>query len=221
MIGKDMKALFPTMPFAVALLLPVLGIAQQPKPVLSATPAPVQAPPPVAAHSTTAPGTPLKLDPTYVIGPDDSIMVTVWKEPTLSGNLPVRPDGMISITLLGDVPAAGRTPMVLAAELTERLKKFVNDPTVTVSVLAVNSKRVFMAGEIGRVGPLALTSDMNPLQAILASGGLSPYASKTKIYILRTIQGKQKKLIFNYKKAIKDGDMQGITLLPGDTIVVP
>jgi polysaccharide biosynthesis/export protein len=128
---------------------------------------------------------------------------------------------MISIALVGDIPAAGRTPMDLAKEITERLKKFITDPTVNVSVLAVNSKRVFMAGEIGHVGPLPLTAEMNPLQAILAAGGLSPYANKTHIYILRTVQGKQKKLPFNYKKAIKDGDMQGITLLPGDTIVVP
>jgi polysaccharide export outer membrane protein len=216
-----MKALFSTVLFVGLLSTSIGVVAQQSvtKPVVNATPpqAPAQAQP----QPHVAPGTPLQASPTYVIGPDDSISVTVWKEPSLSGTFPVRPDGMISITLVGDIPASGRTPMDLANELTERLKKFVNDPTVTVSVLAVNSKRVFLAGEVGHVGPIPLTSDMSPLEAILAGGGLSQYANKTHIYILRTVQGKQMKLHFNYKKAIKDGDMQGITLLPGDTIVVP
>jgi polysaccharide export outer membrane protein len=216
-----MKALSSTTLFVALLSFPLLSVAQQSvtKPVLSATPAP--APPSAQAHPATVSGTPVQVDATYVIGTDDSISVTVWKEPTISGTLPVRPDGMISIPLIGDIAASGRTPMDLAKDITERLKKFITDPVVNVSVLAVNSKRIFMAGEIGHVGPLSFTAAMNPLQAILAAGGLSPYANKTHIYILRTEQGKQRKILFNYKKAIKSGDMQGITLIPGDTIVVP
>lgn len=166
-------------------------------------------------------GSPLQLSPTYVIGSDDNIQVTVWHEPTLSGTFPVRPDGMISIALVGDILASGRTPMQLSDDLSVRLKKFVNDPTVSVTVLAVNSKRVFMLGEIAHIGPISLTSDMSPLQAIATAGGLSVYANKSKIYILRTVNGKQTKLPFDYKKAIKTGDVQGLKLLPGDTIVVP
>ncbi len=157
----------------------------------------------------------------YIVGPEDSISVNVWKEPTLSGAFPVRPDGMISLALIGDVPASGRTPMDLATDLTERLKKFVQDPTVTVTVLAVNSKRVYMLGEVAHIGAIPLTSALSPLQAISAAGGLTPYANKKRIYILRGAQGQQKKIPFNYSKAIKDGNQQGVILQPGDTIVVP
>jgi polysaccharide export outer membrane protein len=158
---------------------------------------------------------------TYVIGPDDSIAITVWREPTLSGTVPVRPDGMISLALVGDIMAAGRTPAQLGADITARLKKFLTDPTVAVTVLGVNSKRVFITGEIMHIGPIPLTMSMNPLQAISVAGGPTPYAKQTKVYILRGEQGKQKKIPFNYKKAVKDGDLQGVTLLPGDTIVLP
>jgi polysaccharide export outer membrane protein len=145
----------------------------------------------------------------------------VWKQPNLSATLPVRPDGKISLPLVGDIPAAGFTPMALAADITNRLKQFVTDPVVDVSVLAVNSKRIFLIGEIGHVGPLAITPGMTVLQAIATAGGLTPYANKKKIYILRGDPGKQQKIPFDYNKALKKGDMQGVSLVPGDTIVVP
>ena len=192
---------------------------------------PAAAPPQQLSGSTGSAGAPntssqsasLPVVPTtYVVGPEDSIQVTVWHEPTFSGAFPVRPDGMISLALVGDVMAAGRTPMDLANELTNRLKAFVNDPTVTVTVMAVNSKRVYMLGEVAHIGPLPLTTTISPLQAISAAGGLTPYANKSKIYILRVdASGKKIKIPFNYKKAIKNGDLQGVVLLPGDTIVVP
>ena len=109
----------------------------------------------------------------YVIGADDSLQVTVWKEPTLSGTFPVRPDGMISLVLVGDMPAAGRTPMQLSSDISERLKKYIQDPVVTVVVLAVNSQKIFLIGEVGHVGAVMLTPGMTPLQAIAAAGGLS------------------------------------------------
>ena len=157
----------------------------------------------------------------YVIGPEDNIQVTVWKEPNLSSPLAVRPDGMISLPLVGDVAAAGLTPMALGSDLATRLKKYINDPLVTVTVLAVNSKRVFMIGEVGRVGPLAITPGLTVLQAIATAGGLGQYANAKHIYILRGQVPNRQKIPFNYKKAVKDGDQQGITLQPGDTIVVP
>jgi polysaccharide biosynthesis/export protein len=156
----------------------------------------------------------------YIIGPEDSLQVTVWKEPTLSGNFPVRPDGMISLVLVGDLPAAGLTPMALSNDITQRLRKYIQDPVVTVAVLAVNSQRIFMVGEVGKVGPVMLTPGMTPLQAIVAAGGLSQFANSKRIYILRTVAGKQQKFPFNYKQALK-GENTGMTLLPGDTIVVP
>jgi polysaccharide export outer membrane protein len=155
----------------------------------------------------------------YVIGPEDSLQITVWKEPTLSGTFPVRPDGMISLVLVGDLHAAGRTPMALSTDITQRLKKYIQDPVVTVVVLGVNSQRIFMVGEVGRVGPVMLTPGMTVLQAIVTAGGLTQFASSKHIYILRTVSGKQQKIPFNYKEALK-GDNQGVPLLPGDTIVV-
>lgn len=160
-------------------------------------------------------------DATYVIGAQDTISVSVWKEPELSGSLPVRPDGMISMSLLNDVRAAGFTPMQLAADITERLRKFVQDPEVSVTVTGVNSKRIYILGEVGRPGPMALQPSMTVLQALASSGGLSPYANGKKIYILRNESGGQEKLWFNYKKALKGDNSKNILLKPDDTIVVP
>jgi polysaccharide export outer membrane protein len=156
----------------------------------------------------------------YVIGPEDSLQVTVWKEPTLSGTIPVRPDGMISLVLVGDLPAAGLTPMALGEDISQRLKKYIQDPVVTVVVLGVNSQRIFLVGEVMHVGPLMLTPGMTILQAIVGAGGLTQFASSKHIYILRTEAGKQQKMPFNYKQALK-GENEGVSLLPGDTIVVP
>jgi polysaccharide biosynthesis/export protein len=156
----------------------------------------------------------------YIIGPQDSLQVTVWKEPTLSGTIPVRPDGMISLVLVGDIPAAGQTPTALSADISQRLKKYIQDPVVTVVVLGVNSQRVFLVGEVGKVGPIMMTPGMTPLQAIVSAGGLTQFASSKRIYILRSVGGKQQKIPFNYKQALK-GDNSGVSLLPGDTIVVP
>ena len=217
--------------------MPGTGIAQDTqatpaKPVQSATPpvgtdasrpasakdSPAPVTPPVTGAQAEGPG---KDAAHYMIGPEDTLQVTVWKEPTLSGTFPVRPDGMISLVLVGDLPAAGRTPMQLSDEITTRLKKYLQDPSVTVLVMAVNSQRIYMMGEVGHVGPIALAAGMSPLQAIAAAGGLSPFANSKKIYILRSEAGKQQKIPFNYKQALKGDSTQDIKLQPGDTIVVP
>jgi polysaccharide export outer membrane protein len=158
---------------------------------------------------------------TYIINPEDRLQVTVWKEAGLTGPVPVRPDGMITLALIGDMRGAGYTPMQLAAEIKSRLKKFIQDPNVTVSVTTVHPKQIFMLGEVAHVGPIILTPTMTPLQAISAAGGLTPFANAKKIYILRVENGKQRKIPFNYKTAIRDGNLQGVSLIPGDTIVVP
>ena len=155
----------------------------------------------------------------YVIGPGDELQVNVWKEPNASSSgLPVRPDGRISLPLLGDVPAAGMTPLLLGRDIASRLQKFVNDPIVTVTMISMAPKEIFLIGEIQKTGPIILTPGMNLLQAIAAAGGLTPF-SKKKLYVLRKTDRGQQKLYFNYKKALSNGDMQGITLMPGDTIV--
>ncbi|SRR6266702_6194601 len=206
--------------YSIALLPAVAtGVAQQGagRPVLSAEP-PAATPPVATAPQGTGQ---MAVSPNYIIGPEDSINVTVWKEPNLSGPLLVRPDGKISLPLVSDITAAGFTPVQLAANITELLKKFVTDPVVDVTVLAVNSKHAFMMGEVMKVGPFAIGPGMTVLQAIATAGGLTPYANKKHIYILRGEPGKQQKIPFDYTKALKKGDMQGITLVPGDTIVVP
>ncbi|WP_242618062.1 polysaccharide biosynthesis/export family protein [Edaphobacter modestus] len=169
----------------------------------------------------TLTGAPAVDNARYVIGPDDSLAITVWKEPSLSGTIPVRPDGMISIALVGDLRAAGRTPMQLADDITVKLKKYIQDPNVSVVVMADTSQRIFLIGEVGHVGPIPITPGMTPLQAIAAGGGLSAFANSKKIYILRNEGGKQLKIPFNYKQALKGEGSQDITLKPGDTIVVP
>jgi polysaccharide export outer membrane protein len=208
---------------AVLVFLGMLGIAalcvaQAAKPIL--TPAPEPAAPPPAPATTTS-SAPPHVDASYIIGADDVLQVTVWKETTLSGTFPVRPDGMISMVLLGDVKAAGLTPEQLSANLTAQYKKYVQDPLVTVLVQQVNSQRVFIVGEVGHVGPIPITPGMTPLQAIATAGGLSPYAHKNRIYILRGPQGKQEKIPFNYKAALRGDNSQDITLKPNDTVVVP
>jgi polysaccharide biosynthesis/export protein len=157
----------------------------------------------------------------YVIGPDDVLHVSVWKEAELSETLPVRSDGRISMPLLNDVQAAGLTPTELAATLTERLKKYVADPRVTVIVTAMNSQRVYVTGEVSHTGSMALTPNMTVLQA-LASAGFTQFANTKGIYILRVENGKQEKIPVNYKKLVKGQAMdQNIRLKPGDTVVVP
>jgi len=208
-----------------------VGLAQAP-PKTAAAPAPSAQPaslspvptagqPPNAVTAASPASTGGPIDPArYVIGAEDSLQVTVWKEPTLSGTIPVRPDGMISLVLVGDMRAAGLTPMALSADISQRLKKYIQDPVVTVVVLGVNSQRIFTVGEVNHVGPVMLTPGMTPLQAIVSAGGLSQFANSKRIYILRTVAGKQEKIPFNYKQALR-GDNEGILLIPGDTIVVP
>lgn len=183
----------------------------------AATPAP-----PPAATSTPTPPPMLNAGPKdYVIGSEDTLMVSVWNEEKLTATLPVRPDGKISLPLLNDVQASGLTPMQLADGIAEKLKKFVADPRVTVVVTQMNSQKVFMLGEVTHTGALPLLPNMTVLQA-LSTAGFSQFANQKKIYILRIEGGKQLKLPFNYKMVVKGEQMeQNILLKPGDTIVVP
>ena len=157
----------------------------------------------------------------YVIGSEDTLHVSVWKEPDLTATLPVRPDGKISLPLLNDVQAAGLTPMQLAESLTAKLKKYVADPQVTVVVTQMNSQKVFLLGEVLHTGAVPLLPNMTVLQ-VLSTAGFSQFANTKGIYILRTENGKQEKLSFNYKAVVKGEHMeQNILLKPGDTVVVP
>ncbi len=159
--------------------------------------------------------------PSYLIGAEDTLHISVWKEPELTATLPVRADGKISLPLLNDVQAAGLTPMQLAASLTEKLKKFLDDPRVAVVVAQMNSQTFFATGEVQHSGSLPLLPNMTVLQG-LATSGLTQFANAKKIYVLRSVNGIQQKLPVNYKRLVK-GEMmsQNIYLKPGDTIVVP
>lgn len=161
-------------------------------------------------------------DTTYTIGTEDVVAVSVWKEPDFSASLPVRPDGKISLPLLGDVVAAGKTPSQLAEAVSVALKKYLEAPRVTITVTAINSRNFFVLGEVGRPGKYPLQGEMNALQAVSAAGGPTPYANTKKIYILRTEAGRQARLPFNYKAALSgDASVPNLTIKPGDTIVVP
>ena len=166
---------------------------------------------------------PATADPEYVIGAEDVLDISVWKEPDVSRVVPVRPDGKISLPLLNDVQAAGLTPMQLAMSVTERLRKFMQvEPLVTVIVTAINSRRIHIVGEVGRAGTYPMLPNMTVLQALSGAGGFTQFAKQKNIYVLRNENGKQVKFPFNYKDVIKGKrPEQDIVLKPGDTIVVP
>src|SRR6266850_3615164 len=152
----------------------------------------------------------------YVIGADDTLQISVWKEPDLTESLPVRPDGKISLPLLNDIPAAGLTPMQLKDSITEKLKRYIADPRVTVVVTAMNSRRVFVTGEVLHTGAMPLLPHMTMLQA-LAAAGFTQFANLKNIYLLRMDNGRQVKLPFNYKDVVKGNHPeQNIALKPGD-----
>ena len=176
---------------------------------------------PANAMQGTAPASEAGTASDYVIGADDTLHISVWKEPDLSETLAVRPDGKISMPLLNDVTAAGLTPLQLKDSITEKLKKYIADPRVTVVVTAMNSRRVFVTGEVVHSGPMPLLPHMTMLQA-LAQAGFTQFANLKSIYLLRTENGKQEKLPFNYKEVVKGNHPeQNIVLKPGDTLVVP
>jgi polysaccharide export outer membrane protein len=155
--------------------------------------------PPAAKAASLPAGQVAANDPDYKIGPQDVLTINVWKEPDVSRVVPVRPDGKISLPLLNDVDAAGLTPMKLANTLTEGLKKFISGPQVTVIVTEINSRRIYVIGEVVRAGSYPLLPKMTVLQAISSCGGFTQFANSKKIYVLRTKEGNQTKLPFNYK----------------------
>ena len=161
-------------------------------------------------------------DADYKIGAQDTIRIDVWKEQELTRTIPVRPDGKISLPLLNDVQAAGLTSVELAAAIRDGLKKYINNPQVTVTVTEINSRRVFVTGEVTRPGAVQLLPNMTVLQALSSCGGFTQFARTKNIYVLRQESGKQVKHPFNYKDVISGKKPEDdIQLQPGDVIVVP
>ena len=158
----------------------------------------------------------------YVIGPDDVLTIVFWRDKDMSNEVAVRPDGMISLPLLNDVKAAGLTPEQLRVQVTAAAAKLIEDPTVTVVVKQINSRKVFITGQVNKQGPYPLAAPTTVLQLISMAGGVLEYADAKNITILRNEGGKQVVFKFNYKDVSKGKNLkQNIELKPGDTIIVP
>lgn len=176
----------------------------------------------VGSGSPSDPNKPATYDPaSYVIGADDQLMISVWREPELSLTVVVRPDGVITLPLVNDVKAAGLKPLELQSLLMEKLKPFVNEPQVTVVVQGIRSRKVFLAGQGARAGVFPLNDRMTALELIVQAGGLGPFAKAKSIYILRAVNGHETRIRFNYKAAISGKPSSDVVLEPGDVVVVP
>jgi polysaccharide biosynthesis/export protein len=177
------------------------------------------------ALAATAPGESPSPDPNsadYIIGVEDVIQISVWKNADLSVTVPVRPDGKISLPLIDDVQAAGLKPLQLKEELTRRWQAFLSAPEVSVIVKEVNSFKVYLVGEVAKPGELLLKGPTRLLQAISLAGGLTTFANKSSIVVLRDEAGVPTRHEFSYKRVISGKrPEENILLKPGDTIVVP
>ena len=185
------------------------------KPVPPTPQKPANVPPPAPAGVPTPPD--------YVIGPDDMLAIVVWRDKDVSTEVMVRPDGKISLPLLNDVQAAGLTPEQLRAAITTAAEKYMESPSVSVIVKAINSRKVFIMGQVNKPGPYVITTPTSVLQLIAIAGGLQEYADSKNIRVMRTdTAGKAESFRFNYKDVAAGKNLaQNITLKPGDTVIVP
>lgn len=157
----------------------------------------------------------------YLLGPEDLLEISVWKDEALTKQVMVRPDGKISFPLVGDIQASGRTAKQLQEELTEGISAYVPDPVVTVMVLQVNSFKVYVIGKVAQPGEYRVGKPINVMQALSMAGGLSPFADSDNIVILRNNNGEQETIKFDYGKVCKGMHLeQNIQLQTGDTVVV-
>ncbi len=205
---------------AVVLLCCALS-AQEPasQPTSSGTSNPSEA-------ASPAPATPAGSKPhddSFVIGADDVLAINVWKEQDLSRSIPVRSDGKISLPLVGEVQAAGRTPLQLEQDIATRLRNYITEPEVTVMVEKINSEKFNILGQVAKPGSYSLTSAITIVDAIALAGGFRDFAKKKGIYILRqNADGSQTRIDFNYQDFIKGKNTkQNIDLKPNDTLIVP
>jgi polysaccharide export outer membrane protein len=158
----------------------------------------------------------------YEIGADDELYISVWKEPDFSTIVAVRPDGIITLPLLNYLKVIGLRPTELQTLLTEKLKPYVNDPHVTVIVRSIRSRKVFVYGSVMKAGAYPIGGSLTVLELLADAGGLSPFAKKGSIYVVRRMNNKQIKIHFNYKNALKGiNPAENFELFPGDVLVVP
>jgi polysaccharide biosynthesis/export protein len=159
----------------------------------------------------------------YVIGAEDVLGIVFWREQdkALTTDVVVRPDGMISVPMLNDIPAAGLTPEALAKVVEQAASKYIRDSAATVIVRAINSRKVYVIGEVNKPGPVALGGQMNVLQVIAEAGGFLETAKKNDVIIVRQVKGTEQRFKFNYKEVVNGKKLeQNIRLLPGDTVLV-
>ena len=178
---------------------------------------------PASTSTPSASSVPLPHDNSFVIGNDDQLAINVWKEPDLTRTIPVRSDGKISLPLVGEIQAEGRTPLQLEEDIAAKLKSFITEPEVTVIVEQINSQKFNILGQVNKPGSYPLSTATTVLDAIAAAGGFRDFAKQKSIYILRqNASGGEARLEFNYKDVIKGKNpQQNIKLEPRDTIVVP
>ncbi len=162
-------------------------------------------------------------DAPYTVKPGDTLSVSVWKEPDLSGPQLVRPDGTFSIPLVGQVDARDKTVMQLQQIVTERLHRFIADPVVTVSVQSIEGNKVYVIGQVAKPGEFIVNPRVDVIQALSMAGGMTPFAKLGDIMILRRLaDGRQQAIPFHYTDVEHGKDLQqNITLEAGDVVVVP
>lgn len=194
-----------------------------PQPRTGAPAAPAGPARPAAGQSAAAQPADAVTPPSdYVIGPEDVIGVVVWREQDLSADVKVRPDGKVSLPLLNDLQASGLTPEEFRKVVTDAAAKFVADPSVTIIVKQINSRMVFVMGEVGKPGTYQLTAPYTVLQMLALAGGPTAFAKRDKIGVVRTVNGKTVRHRFNYEEVVDGRKMeQNLVLRPGDTVIVP
>jgi len=155
----------------------------------------------------------------YIIGPEDVLLIYVWKEESMTKTVPVRMDGKISLPLVDDIQAAEMTPLQLKDVLTKKLKDYVDNPTVTVTVMEANSFKVYLTGEVKNPGVVRLRSETSLVKLIIMVGGFTQWANQKKILIITKEKGVEKRITANYKKII-DGEEPDVIIRRGDTVIV-
>jgi polysaccharide export outer membrane protein len=201
----------------LAAALSAVSIAVQAQ---TAAPSP-STPPSAAGVATTPREEPETVPIDYVIGVDDILTVSFWRDENMSADVVVRPDGKITLPLLNEIDAAGLRPEELRQRVVEAASKLIDGPTVNIIVKQINSRRVYVMGEVGKPAFYPLSSRMTVMQMLAVAGGLTEYADKGNISILRTENGQQKRFKFNYNDVFEGKNLdQNIELKPGDTIIV-
>jgi polysaccharide export outer membrane protein len=205
-------------PLPLVILLSTTALAQGARQVASVPPVP---PPPSSAPHAAGTSTTTSPVPTdYRLVTGDKLRIEVYKDPQLSQSLQIRPDGKITLPLVGDVPAAGRTSTELRDAIATSLKDYITNPTVTVIVVETVPQEIYVMGEVNTPGPQPLKGQVSILQALATAGGFKDFAKTKDIRVLRKTQTGTQTLKFNYKEAM-NGDGRTIYLQAGDTIIVP